>query len=145
MAFYGTFNESESSPSSGPVPSVQCVVLVSNIVATTGFISGGGNNVNFCDFQSPLADGQHTVIVNVIYPQTNSPSITPQTFWFDSIEYEASPLSSLNNAMIIIAPPDPRMQFSPEWTPALFELFPPEFIGNKTNTKNSTLTMNFIG
>ncbi|KAH9487384.1 hypothetical protein JR316_0001459 [Psilocybe cubensis] len=145
VAFDGTFNETQPSPGSSlaPPPSVQCTVLLSNTVSTTAFNPHIGNNLEFCNQLGPLIDGQHTIIVNVAFPQTDDPSLTPQTFWFDNIVYEASPSSSLSNSRVLITSPDPRMHFSDGWTPGFIAGSPQDTVGNKTNIKNSSFTMDF--
>ncbi|KAH9484869.1 hypothetical protein JR316_0001771 [Psilocybe cubensis] len=143
VAFYGTLNESSPLPTPG-VPSVQCIILLKNIFITTGF-SEVGNNQQFCILDRPLDDEEHTIIVNIIYPINNDHNSYPHSFWFDMIQYRALTPTQVNNSRALIPPPDPRMRFGPGWTPSFNGPIQFNSGGNRTNVKNSTFTMQFIG
>ncbi|KAH9484880.1 hypothetical protein JR316_0001782 [Psilocybe cubensis] len=128
--------------SSSAVFSVECRVLVSNLYSS-GVLSPmmAGSRLRFCNIPTML-DGEHTVIVNVAL-EANSAG---QTFWLDYITYRPSPETPLDNALVAVYTPDPRLQFGSGWTSA--EQNYSGFIipmGNKTTARHSTFTMDFIG
>ncbi len=69
------------------------------------------NQVLFCQSETTLGDGLHTLTVDTTLREN-------QTFWFDHLEYIPSSTLSLENKMILLRRNDPALQYGSAWNNA---------------------------
>lgn len=93
---------------------------------------GSDNSLVAC-LQERLIDGPHTLRVNVDITTNN------QTFYFDRVQYAASPTANLENQTILVQQTDPIIQYDTRWTgeyPSIVRI---------TNENGATARLSFIG